>query len=223
MQTIKPYLPALINWAFWSFLFLLFSRWHGAFAEPLSSEEKKYYSEKLAELNPEESPSEFMELLEQDQGKPLYMLNAIRFFEDPVKIKDQHTLVNAREAMEEYNNYVMSFLIKRGSYPIYSGDAIGVTAAKWGLDYKDEWSTGAIVRYRSLRTMLDMALDPKFREKHYFKKAAIEQTLAYPTEADLVAGNLGMMVFFILLSAALGTQLILNGRRHKIEILKNKL
>ncbi|WP_444936369.1 hypothetical protein ACJJIW_22050 [Microbulbifer sp. JMSA004] len=213
MKNFKNPLQTIINWSFWSLLFLLFSWWHGAFEHPLSAEEKQHYSEKLAELNPDESPSEFLKLLERDRGEPIFILNAIKYYDEPVITKDHSKPMGSKEVAQKYNNYVTSFLIKRGSYPIFFGDALGVTAAKWGVDYEGDWSTAAVVRYRSMRTLLDLAIDPTFREKHHYKKSALERTIAYPNEARLIAGGLNLVVFLILLCGALISQLIINRRK----------
>jgi hypothetical protein len=54
-----------------------------------------------------------------------------------------------------------------------------------------------------------MATKPEFNEKLDYKKAALEKTIAYPTEARLTTGNLGLLVFFIFSTGALAFQLII--------------
>ncbi len=82
----------------------------------------------------------------------------------------------------------------------------------WGIDNAQDWSSAAFVRYRSVRVLLEMATNPKFRDFHDYKIAALEKTIAYPTYAKLHIGNLAVLVFFIFLSMALGGQLYLTSR-----------
>ncbi|MGD9327344.1 MAG: hypothetical protein PVH48_00180 [Cyclobacteriaceae bacterium] len=215
MKKFKLHFPTVLNWSFWSLLYLFFLGWHGTFEKPLSLEEINFYSKKLNELNPDLSSAEFQKLLERDRGKPIYMVNAIKHFDEPVKTKDQIRPMPSREVIRPYNNYVGMYLIKNGSYPVFLGDAMGGTAAKWGVDYEGEWSRAVIVRYRNIRTLLEMATKPEFNEKLDYKKAALERTIAYPTEARFTTGNLSLLVFFIFSTVALVLQLIINKIRVK--------
>jgi hypothetical protein len=210
MKKLKLHFPTVLNWSFWSLLYLFFLWWHGAFEKPLSSEEIHFYSKKLSELNPDLSSAEFKKLLERDRGKPIYMVNAIKHFDEPVKIDDHIRPMSSREVVKPYNKYVGMYLIRNGSYPVFLGDAIGGTAAKWGVDYEGEWSRAVVVRYRNIRTLLEMATEPEFNEKLDYKKAALERTIAYPTEARFTTGNLSLLVFFIFSAVALALQLIIN-------------
>ena len=122
---------------------------------------------------------------------------------------------DSAEALAEYTNFVFPYLIKRGSYPLYSGTAILDSMEKWGIENAEEWTSGALVRYRSRRVMLEMATDSTFEQFHDAKIAAIEKTFAFPTTADISMGNLSLTVFFILLSLSLGMQLLINRKRRE--------
>ncbi|MEO1253354.1 MAG: hypothetical protein AAFY41_00530 [Bacteroidota bacterium] len=210
MNRFKKHFPTILNWFFWSLLFFGFSWWHGSFEKPLSSDEITKYAEKIVALNPDLTTADIQENLRRDKGEPIYMVNAIKYFDEPVDVQNLSKPISASEAVKPYNAFVGQFLIKRGSYPIFLGDAFGETAAKWGVEYEGEWSRAVVVRYRSIRTLLDLATHPDFSQKFKYKKAALESTIAYPTEARLIASGLSILVFFILLSGALGAQLFIN-------------
>ena len=179
---------------------------------PLSSEEVSRYANKLYELKPDQTLEAYKEQLANDKGSPVFMVNTIKYFDEPVKTEGQVEEIEAEQLVKTYNNYVGKFLIQRGSYPIFLGDALGGTAAAWGVDDEDTegWSEVAIVRYRNIRTILELATDKQFNDNLAYKHAALEKTIIYPTEKRLMLSGLEYLIFFILLSGGLAAQLVLN-------------
>ena len=188
--------------------------WHGAFQEPLTAEEISLYANELHKRNPGQSLEAYKRLLANDSGSPIFMVNVIKYFDKPVKAKDEKVAMEAEQLVKTYNNYVGKFLIKRASYPIFLGKATGGTAAAWGVDEEDTegWSEVAIVRYRNIRTMMELATDNQFNDNLAYKHAALEKTIIYPTEKRLMPGGLEYLILFILLSGGLATQLVLNSK-----------
>ena len=206
------FLSTLTNWGVFTLLYLFFLGWHGAFEGPLSPEEIDLYIKKIQEVSPEEDPTFLRKALQQDRGKPIVMVNAIKMRDKPLPIKGKTVGNTSEEVLNTYSRFVIGFLIRRGSYPLYVGTAVGPAASTWGIDNAEEWSTAALVRYRSLRTLVKLATHPEFNRLHEFKFSAIEKTIAYPTHIKLHPGGLPVLVFFILLSMALTTQLFLSTR-----------
>ena len=215
MLTFKRRLPTILNWSIWAGLYLSFLLWHGAFSAPLSTEEVNFYAQKLYERKPNQTLEAYKEQLATDDGHPVFMVNMIKYFDTPVKVEQQTEEVEARELVKNYNHFVGKFLIQRGSYPVFLGNAMGVTAASWGVDDAEGWSVAVVVRYRNLRTMLELATSKEFKEKFVYKRAAIEKTIVYPTKKRLLPGGLEYLIFFILLSGGLATQLLLNSKNNK--------
>jgi hypothetical protein len=215
MKKRTSHLPTILNWSFWSLLFFIFSWWHGAFQQPLTAEEVNTYAKKLHKRLPEQPLEVYQQQLANDNGSPIFMVNVIKYFDSPVKTKDQQVAMEAEKLVKTYNNYVGKFLIKRGSYPIFLGKAAGGTAAAWGVDEEDMegWSEVAIVRYRNIRTMMELATDDQFNQNLTYKHTALEKTIIFPTESTLMPGRVEFMMFFMLLSAGLAIQLILNSKR----------
>ena len=203
----------LINWGVFAMLYLLYSLgWHGAFERPLSPEEIDTYMKRMSKLSPNRDTSFIKQVIQQDKGQAIYMVNAIKLRDKPISVEGKRMEMSSEEVLKKYSSFVISFLIRRGSYPIYVGTASGYAAETWGIEHAQDWSSGAIMRYRSLRTLLEMATNPTFQEFHDFKIAAIEKTIAYPTYARFHIGGLRVLIFFILLSVALSAQLFLSTR-----------
>jgi hypothetical protein len=151
--------------------------------------------------------------LEEDDGKPIVMVNAIKLYNTPMEVNGQSYGETLEEALSEYTSFVLLYLLKRGSYPMYSGNAVFEALEKWGIENAEEWSSCALMHYRSRRAMLEMVTDPVFDQFHDAKIAAIEKTFAFPTTTVVSTGNLALTVGLGLLSLASGIQLLINRYR----------
>ncbi|HAP64166.1 MAG TPA: hypothetical protein DCR93_33350 [Cytophagales bacterium] len=203
----------LINWATWALLFLLFSWWHGAFEGPLSEAEINHYVARYQALHPDRDAAYLREFLQRDSGGPVVMLNAIKLYDTPLPIKGEPTGSSSEEVLNTYSQYVIKYLIRKGSYPLFVGEALYRSVEHWGIENAEDWTSGGLIRYRSLRTMMEMSTNPEFAKFHDYKVSAIEKTMAYPTQARVQLGGLSSLVFFIFLSLALGVQLLINRKR----------
>jgi hypothetical protein len=57
-----------------------------------------------------------------------------------------------------------------------------------------------LFRYRSRRDVLEISMDPRFSERHEYKTAALDKTIAYPVEAILYPNDLRILLALILFS-----------------------
>lgn len=232
----------LVNWGVIAFLFLLYQAWHGAFDGPLREDEIKEFftpvvatisnetvdvnemtldeleayiqdaSNELAEQNIDiERVTHLFRFMREDDGGPIVMVNLIHRREEPIEVNGQ----SSDDALEEYSRAVFSFLLQRGSYPIFSGEAATNVMETWGLEGAEEWSSAAIVRYRSRRTMLQLGASEGFTEKHDGKEAGLIKTIALPTTVSLYTSELTIIVVFMLLSLGLAGQIAIMNRGRK--------
>ena len=202
----------LLVWGVAGLLFLAFQAWHGAFESPLTDEEIEYYVARSMELNPDQDRIELIRFLEEDDGKPVVMVNAIQLHDRPVEVNGRDFGESSAAALNEYSRFVFGYLIRRGSYPLWTGNAVFDALEVWGIDNAELWSSAGLVRYKSRRVMLGMATDPEFVRFHDSKVAAIEKTFAYPTSTNLATSSLSITVGLLLLVFALIAQLLVNRR-----------
>ena len=204
----------LLIWSSAFALFLLFQVWHGAFESPLTEEEVEQYVARFMEFNPDEDRIELRRFLEEDDGRPVVMVNAIQLHDRPVSVNGRDFGESSAAALNEYSNFVFGYLIRRGSYPLWTGNAVYDSLEAWGIDNAEQWTSAGLVRYKSRRVMLEMATDPEFRRFHDAKVAAIQKTFAYPTSTGIATGGLSLTVSLLLLVLALVSQLAV-GRAHR--------
>jgi hypothetical protein len=119
---------------------------------------------------------------EHDDGKPVHMLNLIRFH-DPMPPVPGHPEFkgSAEEANAHYERAIRPLLAARGVYPVFAStphdlgpelenksNLIGFSPAM------DDWDRVMLVRYPNRRAFLDMASDPTYLKMAPFKLAAID-------------------------------------------------
>ena len=64
----------------------------------------------------------------------------------------------------------------------------------------DKWDQGALFRYRNRRSFVQLISNPELKNKHAFTLAALEETIAYPTELSFYPADLRLLVGLTLLS-----------------------
>ena len=135
---------------------------------------------------PEAERSEFIKRLRswgnKDDGKPVHMLNLIRFNEQMVSVPGHPDFTGtAEEANAHYERVILPLLAERGVYPIFAsvpqGLGPGSDAQTNLLGFEPElegWDRVLVVRYPTRRAFLDLASDPTYMKVVPFKLAAVD-------------------------------------------------
>ena len=69
-----------------------------------------------------------------------------------------------------------------------------------GIEGAESWDQGALFRYRSRRSFMEIVTNPVFKGQHHFKTAALDKTIAYPIETSLYLGDPRLLLGLILLA-----------------------
>jgi hypothetical protein len=166
-------------------VYLAFLLWYGGSGDPLTPVEREAYLERLSEIaerrdeaNPEIRGA-FEVLISQDDGNEFFMVNLMKLREKAVYPEGYDYDDDVEAAADRYAAAVVPALIKRGSIPILVAEVQGRF-----LDFAgaDEWDQVGIVRYRSRRDMIEMALELGERDVVVHKWASIEKTQVFPAE-----------------------------------------
>jgi hypothetical protein len=154
------------------------------------------------DLPPElEDREEFISRLrawaEDDDGRPVYMLNLMRFFDQLRPFPGAPVSGTPKDANAHYETSVVPMLLRRGGYPILAGSVTKISAAKAGggqdrasnlMVYRpdlDDWDRVLVVRYPGRRTFLDLVTDPRYLEVMPYKLSSLEVVLT-PVSGQLV-------------------------------------
>ncbi len=207
-----------ILWFVPASLYVIFCLWYTNFSGPLTPAEIKTYMALVEASNPPVQRIEQMRrFMEEDTGKQFFMINVIDQADNPIPPKGAPADATAAELMNHYMEHMYPALFKRASHPMYFGTAVSDTLDRTGLDESTaHWEQGAVFRYRSRRDMLAIAMNPAFGERHDYKIAALDKTLAYPTESEINLGDPRLFLFFIIGFVTALLDIFIYGRRKEL-------
>ena len=104
-----------------------------------------------------------------------------------------------KAANDRYNQAIIPLLLKYGGHPVFLGQVQGRFIHPTGAD---DWDQVGIVRYRSRRDMLKMAIEIAGKGVDLHKWAALERTQVFPVKPLVNLAFIQGIVALLLLAAA---------------------
>jgi hypothetical protein len=169
-----------------AFLYGVFLFWYGGRGKPISTNEVQDFLQEMRNKagNQEKPESEFTlldsfrELASSDDGREFYMVNLLQFRKEALYPKGSNFEDNdPMAANNRYNRAILPQLLKYGGHPVFASRVMGRFIHPEGTD---DWDQVAIVRYRSRRDMLKMAIGLVGKDIDVHKWAALEKTQVFP-------------------------------------------
>jgi hypothetical protein len=184
--------PAQMVWAgVLAALYLAFFLWYGGARAPLTAAEGKVLLDRMeanragrATAHPD-LRGNFEALIAKDDGREFVMVNLETHKAGP----------EAKAADAAYARTVLPLLLKRGSFPVFVGTPVGPVFGTLGSRVQRV----ALVRYRSLRDLLDMNADPAMARGGAEKFAALEETQVFAARPVFSAFQVRLTVALIFL------------------------
>ncbi len=187
-------------------LYLAFLFWYGGKSKPLTAIEVDMM---LAELkkragkqDSEEESSilqQFRDLTQNDDGREYYMVNLMKFRQKALypagsPFDDDPMAANAR-----YSRAILPLLLKHGGHPVFLGQVQGRFLHP---EQADDWDQVGMVRYRSRRDMLKMAVEIAGIGIDIHKWASLEKTQVFPVKPVIslffVRGMIAVFLFVVI-------------------------
>lgn len=171
--------------------FVLFSSWYGGKGKPISSPEGAALLAEMRAVYGVTSTSEgnfianVEAMIPNDDGREFYAVN----------LEQLKSGGAAEEADRAYAAIVFPLLFKRASHPVFVSYRAGLMLG----DYGDEVDRVAVVRYRSLRDMIEMTLEPNMRDGSDLKFAALDHTEVFITRPVITFMHVRLVVALVLL------------------------
>ncbi len=185
-------------------LFVVF--WYWQIGRKITADELNEYLSVLEEQLPQEleKRSEFLVRLrswgENDDGRPAYMLNLMRFYNQLQKFPGGPDHGTPEEANAHYEAAAVPMVIKRGGYPVFVGRTMKVRAGgKPGSnlmvynDQVEDWDRVLLTRYRCRRDFLDLVSNPEYLKVMPYKLASLTVALM-PLKCQLLLPDLRWVV-----------------------------
>lgn len=119
---------------------------------------------------------------ESDDGKPIYMVNMMKWRQQPLFPPGVDFDGDVVAADGEYNKLLFSNLARNASHTAFIGHALP-NALNYGTGTaNDHWGDVGIFRYASRRDFFEMIASEDYRNIVYFKLAAMGQVALVPTQ-----------------------------------------
>ena len=188
-------------WLSSALVYAAFVFWYTDFSGPLSDAEVDQFVVTMTQNGSDPSTVAYIEtFLRNDSGRQFLMLNALDMNDNPPDIAGAEPGESAQQLMDRYMEHMYPELFKRASHPVIFGEAAYTVLDNVGIENAEQWTDGAIFRYRSRRTFMDLIANPNLKGRHAFKLAALDKTIAYPIETSIYLGDMRLILGLILLS-----------------------
>lgn len=141
------------------------------------------------------------------------MCNLVKLHPQPMPHATTGWPTPPMDLMRAHIRPFLGVLFKPGGHPVLAARKLAGYVNSWNTPPDPGWTMVGMMRYRSRRDVMKLAVHPRFLGGHAFKFAAIEATVSFPTHIvnSLVLGPRSCVALVLALTAALG-QLIVIGR-----------
>jgi hypothetical protein len=187
-------------WAVLSLIYLAFFSWYTSFGGPLTDEEIAHYMDlfEARDGSDPETRALLRHFMETDTGDDFVMINVIDLYEVPLQIDGVQPGESSAEVLNKYMAYMYPALFSRASHPVIFGSAANRAMDLMNAPGMESWTTGAGMRYRSRRDLLEITTNPEFSGSHDFKVAAMRKTIAFPLDPWLQLGDPRIILVLLL-------------------------
>jgi len=196
-------------------LYVVFLVWYGGRGKPLSREEVEDFLKEMQKLAGKQGQAAELPLLDRfrdlavsDDGKEYYMVNLQKFRKKALYPVGSPFNDDPMAADDRYNRAIIPLLLKHGGLPVFGSKVQGRFIHPSGAD---DWDHVAMVRYRSRRDMLRMAIEVAGKGVDIHKWAALERTQVFPVRPVVSLFRVRTLVAAAFLVIALVLHLLLSG------------
>ena len=187
-------------------LYIAFLSWYGGRSKPLTDKEVDAL---LAEMQKRAGKSagtedrsplldQFRELAKNDDGREYIMVNLLKFRKKALYPEGSPYGDDPLAANDRYNRAIIPLLLKYGGHPVFLGRVQGRFIHP---DAGEDWDQVGMVRYRSRRDMLKMAVEIAGLGVDVHKWASLEKTQVFPVKPlvnlNFIRATVAVLLFAI--------------------------
>ena len=190
-------------WLVSMLLYTLFVSWYTDFGGPLTETEINRFIAKTQNQNLGGAASArgaLLDFLRNDTGRQFLMFNAVDLTQEPPEMEGAPPNADAQTLLELYMEHMIPELLSRASHPVVVGKSVADSLDLLGIEGAEAWSDAAVMRYRSRRTLMEIITNPEFYNRHDYKLAGLEKTIAYPVEPRIYLSDLRLLLGLLLLA-----------------------
>jgi len=195
-------------------LYALFFAWYTDLGGPMTDNEiRAVVAAMRTNGAPPDTVSRLERFMREDTGRQFLMVNNLDMNENPPPVAGAAPGESAGQLMARYMQHMFPALLARACHPVLAGEAVFEALDLTGIEGAEDWSSAAVMRYRSRRDMMAIVSDPVFGGEHHFKTAALAKTIAYPIETAFHPGDGRFLLALVLLAIAALLDALWLGRR----------
>lgn len=174
-----------------------FCAWHSPRRKKLTREEIDRYFAIIEKLPAREGALQrFLARLrawaESDDGKPIFMLNLIRYYPELQPFPGAPEFSGTpEEANAYYEHSITPLWLSHAAYPVFAGDSQGENLLS--TQPEKTWNRVVVCRYPSRRAFLNLLCDPSYGPMEPYKFIALEIDLV-PVSGDRIIPDLRLIV-----------------------------
>lgn len=188
-------------WLAFAAIYAAFFSWYTSFGGPITAEEQARYMDYFKQGKYGDDPA-FLARMEtfmaDDTGDDFVMINVIDLYDTPMQVDGVEPGETSADVLDKYMAFMTPELFARASHPVLYGAAAANAMDLMNADGMEQWTTGAGMRYRSRRDMLEISTNPDFGGAHIYKIAAMEKTIAFPVDPWFHMGDPRVLLALIL-------------------------
>jgi hypothetical protein len=189
-------------------LYIAFLLWYGGRGKPLTGEETETLLAEIQERAGKQAQADekhpmldqFRELAKSDDGREYYMVNLLKFRKKALYPEGIFFGNDPQAANDRYNRAVIPLLLKHGGHPVFDSLVQGRFIHP---EAGENWDHVAMVRYRSRRDMLKMAVEIAGLGVDVHKWASLEKTQVFPVKPLFNLNLIRVMVAIVLFAVAM--------------------
>lgn len=190
-------------WGVPALIYSLFWLWYTPLGGPMKAAEVDALIANLTERGAEPAQIERMRtFFGEDDGKQFIMVNIIDMSDTPETLPETGPDADAADLLGHYMEYMYPALLSRASHPVFAGSAVNESMDLVGIENAEVWDTGALMRYRSRRDLWEISSNPIFEERHDYKIAALDKTIAFPVSPIMFLSDPRLLLFFVFMAIA---------------------
>ena len=212
------------TWLILGAVYIGFFFWYTDMGGKLSQEEIQIFIKKHEQniindgVSPDSEEFQFRidflkKFMEEDNGKQFIMVNNIEMNKNPGDVVGANPGESADQLMSRYMEYMWPNLLKRASHPIFMSNAVYQSMDLVGIDGAETWDQAALMRYKSRRAMMEIVTHPNMMDRHGFKIAALQKTIAYPVEPFGFYSDMRVIFGMLIAIVGLSIRLFLTSKR----------
>lgn len=195
-------------------VYAAFFLWYTNLAGPMSEDEIAAVVQRLeAGGGDPERIERLRRFMTEDTGTQFIMVNLLDAADAPPTLPATGPDADADALLGHYMEHMYPALLRRACHPVFAGWPIEQAMDLLNVSGVESWTRIALMRYRSRRDMIEIATDPAFGERHEYKLAALDKTIAVPVEPQIYLSDPRLLLGLVLLLIVLLTERIVYHRR----------